>query len=79
MTTALAGWLMALLVAGAWMVVERRRGVTRAARLDRLTARADRELIRWLLAKDRQARAWLGLVEDVQDLQAREAAREEAR
>ena len=37
--TANFGWLIAMLVAGLWMVQERRRGGTRAARIDRLIVR----------------------------------------
>ena len=77
MTTAIAGWLVALLVAGLWLVNERRRASTRATRLDRLTARVDREIGRWVLAKDRAAAQWLELIEALEDLQAREAAPEQ--
>ena len=75
MTSAIAGWLIALLVAGMWLVHERRRGATRAARIDRLTARVDREIGRWVLAKDRTAEQWLDVIETLEDLQAREGVR----
>jgi hypothetical protein len=61
MTSAIAGWLVALLVASLSIANERRRAGTRAARIDRLTGRVDRELGRWVLAKERAAEQWLDL------------------